>query len=91
MDFETIWDGIGTILEFSILVLFVFICFSAGIEKYGIKGFFITLFFLSVFIGFGFWIYDLTIGQSFGIQLLAELVVGLTFYYALKYFLKDIF
>ena len=91
MDFEAIWDGIGTILEVSILILFIFICFSAGIEKYGIKGFFITVFFLGVLIGFGIWIYDLTIGQSFFVQALAEIIVGLTVYYALKYFLKDIF
>ena len=39
-------------------------------------------------IGFALWVYDLTQGESFLIQALAELVVGLTFYYILKAFLK---
>ncbi len=90
-----IFDRIGNILdniEFILVSLFslafLYYCFVAGIEKFGIKGFFITLIMLVGLIGFALWVYDLTQGESFLIQALAELVVGLTFYYILKAFLK---
>ena len=90
-----IFDRIGNILDNFELILagliflaFLFILFSASVEKFGIKGFFITLIMLLGLIGFALWVYDLTQGESFLIQALAELVVGLTFYYILKAFLK---
>ncbi len=92
------FDKIGDILDNIELVLvglfflvFIFYLFAAGVEKFGIKGFFITLIMIAALIAFGFWIYDLTQGQNLFVQALAELVVGLMFYYVLKTFLKGTF
>lgn len=92
------FDRIGDILDNIELVLvslfclvFLYYCFVAGIEKFGVKGFFLTLIMLVGLIGFALWVYDLTQGQSFLIQALAELVVGLVFYYILKAFIKGTF
>ena len=86
-----ILDNIELILVGLIFICFLFICFSACIEKFGIKGFFIMIIMLAGLLAFGFLVYDLTQGQNLFVQALAEFVVGITFYYALKYFLKDIF
>lgn len=85
-----ILDNIELILDGLILVIFIWFLFASGIEKFGIKGLFITLVMLIALIGFGFLVYDLTQGQSFLIQALAEFVVGITFYFVLKYFLKGV-
>jgi len=92
-----IFDRIGNILDNfeSILVGLIFLCFlfylfSASVEKFGIKGVFIVIIMLAGLIAFGFLVYDLTQGQNLFVQALAEFVVGITFYFILKYFLKGI-
>ncbi len=83
-----ILDNIELILDGLILIIFIWFLFASGIEKFGIKGLFITLVMLIALIGFGFLVYDLTQGQSFLIQALAEFIVVITFYFILKAFLK---
>lgn len=83
-----ILDNIELILVGLFFIAFLFYLFAAGIEKFGVKGFFITLLMLTALISFGFLIYELTEGQNFLIQALAEFVVGITFYYVLKTFIK---
>ncbi len=85
-----ILDNFESILAGLIFLAFLFILFSASIEKFGVKGFFIVLLLLTALIGFGFLVYELTEGQNFFVQALAEFVVGITFYFVLKYFLKGI-
>lgn len=87
---SNILDNFESILVGLIFLAFLFILFSASVEKFGIKGFFITLIMLVGLISFGFLVYDLTEGQNFFVQALAEFVVGITFYFVLKFFLKDI-
>lgn len=83
-----ILDNIELILDGLILVLFLWFLFASGIEKFGVKGFFITLVMLTGLIGFGFLVYDLTQGQNFLVQALSEFLVAITFYFILKAFLK---
>ena len=85
-----ILDNIELILDGLILVIFIWFLFASGIEKFGAKGFFITLVMLAGLIGLGFLVYDLTQGQSFLVQALAEFLVCITFYYVIKTFLKGI-
>ncbi len=92
-----IYDKIGNILDNfeSILVgliflVFLFYLFSASVEKFGIKGVCIVIILLAGLIAFGFLVYELTQGQNLFVQALAEFVVGITFYFVLKYFLKGI-
>lgn len=92
-----IFDRIGNILDNFELILagliflaFLFILFSASVEKFGIKGVIIVIIMLAGLIAFGFLVYELTQGQNLFVQALAEFVVGITFYFVLKYFLKRI-
>ncbi len=92
-----IFDRIGNILDNFELILtgliflaFLFILFSASVEKFGIKGVIIVIIMLAGLIAFGFLVYDLTQGQSFLVQALAEFLVCITFYYVIKTFLKGI-
>ena len=86
-----ILDNIELILSGLVLIIFVWFLFASGIEKFGAKGFFITLIMLTALIGFWFLVYDLTSEQSFLVQALAEFIVAITFYFVLKAFLKGIY
>lgn len=93
-----IFDKIGNILDNIELILvglffivFIFYLFAAGIEKFGVKGFFITLVMLTTLIAFSLWVFDVTQEQNFLVQALAEFLVGITFYFVIKTFLKGIF
>lgn len=85
-----ILDNIELILAGLIFLAFLFILFSASVEKFGIKGVIIVIIMLAGLIAFGFLVYDLTQGQSFLVQALAEFLVCITFYYVIKTFLKGI-
>ncbi|MBR2526778.1 hypothetical protein IKE67_09965 [bacterium] len=85
-----ILDNFELILVSLLFIVFIFYLFAAGIEKFGIKGFFITLIMLTALIAFSLWIFDITQGQSFLVQALAEFVVCITFYYVIEAFLKGI-
>ena len=90
-------DKLGDILDYIELILvgwlfivFIYYLFAAGIEKFGVKGFFITLIMLTALIAFCVWVFDITQGQNFFVQALAEFLVCITFYYVIKAFLKGI-